>query len=73
MNQRIRRTRLKRKLNTPTRYLCTGGFYTPYACPNCHIRYRYKMAYNTSQCESNKKLLWWDVFQPKQEENNEGR
>lgn len=63
MNQRIKKKRLKMKLNTPTKYLYTGGFRTPYACPNCYIHYTYKMAYDTSQCvKCGQKLIWWEVF-----------
>ena len=63
MNKRIKKKKYKEKINTPTKYLATGGFYTPYACPNCKTHYTYSTAYYNNSCVNcNQKLIWWEVF-----------
>ena len=62
MNRRIRLKKAKQKLYTPTRYIATGGFLTPYACPNCGALYSYKAAQEIDTCpDCGQKLIWWDT------------
>ncbi len=62
MNKRIKNKKIKQRLNTPTEFLYTGGFLTPYACPNCKMLYRELQAYNVKVCECGQHFLFKSVF-----------
>ncbi len=64
MNRRIRLKKEKIRKNTPMKYLATGGFLTPYACPTCFTHFKQNQAYTFSVCPiCNQKLIFWDVFE----------
>ena len=67
MNKRQKQKREKIRLNTPTKYLATGGFLTPYACPSCLTHFKQSQAYTFSVCPiCTQKLIFWDVFEKSQ-------
>lgn len=62
MNKRMKKKRQKQKLNTPTYFLLTGGYITPYACPNCGMLYKELAAANYKICDCGQHLLFKSVF-----------